>query len=102
MHQIGAIFQQEEQQIKHHAKADGEAERPFTDDKGAACHILTALKGKRGELLLNLFGVIQVIFSQIMFCPARQMLQQIGEDRRELRRVGLKFVIDRIGFDHQR
>ncbi len=71
MHQIGTIFQQEEQQVKHDAEANGKTERTFTDDKGAARQILTALKGKCRQLLLNLRGIVQIIFSQIMFSPAR-------------------------------
>jgi hypothetical protein len=48
-YQIRAVFQQEEQQIKHDAEANRKAKRPFADQERAARQILPALQGDIGE-----------------------------------------------------
>lgn len=101
-HQIRAVFQQEEQQIKHDAEANRKAKRPFTNQKRAAGEILPALQGDIGEFFLDLRGVGQVVIRQEAAGPAWKMVEDARHHFRELGVVLLQFGVNHVQLNGER
>ncbi len=91
-HQIRAVFQQEEQQIKHDAEAYRKAKRALANQKRAAGEILPALQGDIREFFLDLRGVGQVVIRQEAAGPVRQVVEDARHHFRKLGIVLLQFV----------
>ncbi|MNR11841.1 hypothetical protein D3C85_1281600 [compost metagenome] len=70
-HQIRPVFEQEKQQIDHHAKADRKTKRPFANQESATCQVLSAFQRDVRQFLLDLGCVIPVVLDEEIPRPVR-------------------------------
>ena len=94
--QIGAIFEQEKQQIQHDAEAHGKAECPFTNQERATGQILPAFQGGVRELFLNLLCAVKVMFGEKASGPLGQMGKQVCHHHRKLGVIMLKPGVNQV------
>ncbi len=102
VYQIGAVFQQEEQQVEHYAETDDEVEGALADQEHAARQVLPTFERHLGKLLLDLGGAVEVMLRQEALRPAGQVAHKVRQHGRQLAVVGLQLGVDHVEFHRQR